>query len=109
MECEFSNIIIVMLRHAELPVWQIVLNNAKTRVIWEGGTLYISFYQSHLVIISARLLVRAWVVNLIVVCSVVSFEDFVSQFQLLKQTNCASVDFLNVRYFFKKDSQELAA
>lgn len=91
MECEFSNIIIVMLRHAELPVWQIVLNNAKTHVIWEGGTLYISFYQSQPVIISARLLVRAWVVNLIVVCSVVSFEDFVSQFQLLKQANCASV------------------
>lgn len=31
------------------------------------------------------LLVRVWVVNLRVVCSVSGVEDFVSQFQLLKQ------------------------
>lgn len=37
MELEFSAIIIVMLRHAELPVWKIVLNYAKTLVVWKGG------------------------------------------------------------------------
>lgn len=30
MELEFSAIIIVMLRHAELPMWKIILNYAKT-------------------------------------------------------------------------------
>lgn len=100
MECEFLNIIIVMLRHAELPVWWIVLNYAKTRVIWEGGTGYIYFYQSHLVIIWARGLVRAQVVNHAFVCAVVSFEDFVSQFHLLEKTDSASVDDLSVWSIF---------
>lgn len=47
----------------------------------------------------------AWVVNLAVVCSVVRLEGFVSQLQLLKQADSASVDILSVRYCCK----ELAA
>lgn len=91
-----------MLRHAELPVWQIVLNYAKTHDL--GGRYMLHFFLSKSSSYNlSKVLVRAGVVNLLVVCSIVNFEDFVSQFQLLKQTYSASVDVLNVRYFFKKD------
>lgn len=58
--------------------------------------VYIYFYQSHLVIVSARGLVRGQVVNHAFVCAIVSFGDFVSQFHLLKNTDRASVDNLSV-------------
>lgn len=102
MECEFSNIIIVMLRHAELPVWQIVLNYAKTHVIWERGTCYISFYQSHAVtlikLLWARLLVGARVVNLL--CC--QFWGLCEPVSTPETSYSASVDVLIVSYCFKK-------